>query len=428
MNRRFAGYLLLLAALAMLAACCVVAHGQEWEWSPPAPYHAAVVRVQAGANGGSGVYIALGGSCAVLTAAHVIQPNRTATVFWSDGTQSQGATRADKYQHDVGMVLTAHPSIPPLELADADPEPGSRVEFVTYGGPENRLRSFWSAFERERQLVGGSDCLYTVAVSSGDSGGAILDSSHRVVGIVSGGRTASVNGDGWPVHRGSVSAPRGPIRAFVGRVFGCQPQGCPPRRQGPILEWQRGGSIQFYPPRRQEPPPVLPGPGDEPPDEPAPIPHDEIAEDDGVTFDPVSRADLSAINVRLDALAAAIAAIPAGRTGDTGQQGARGLPGPKGDKGELGPVPGVDYVPNLDNPMGRFYLNVLTEAVVKRLPPMTFDPATLTDKQAAAWAAKIQPKLDPMTFQARTPNGELYGEPVPKRLGETVFLKTPKGD
>lgn len=127
------------------------------------------------------------------------------------------------------------------------------------------------------------------------------------------------------------------------------------------------------------PPPVLPGPGAE-----LPLPDDDplvpIAETPaGVTQDQ--------LNALRDELLAAIAAIPAGRTGDTGQQGARGADGKPG-------------------------------------PPGVFDPATLTDEQVAA----LVKRLPSLTFQAKTPSGKLYGDPVPKRLGDTVFLKTPKGE
>lgn len=128
------------------------------------------------------------------------------------------------------------------------------------------------------------------------------------------------------------------------------------------------------------PPPLLPGPGPaETPDDPlVPIEPEQPTPDD--RFD--------AINTRLDELAAAIKAIPAGAKGEQGPQGERGLTGLTG-------LPGT--------------------------APL-FDPADLTDDQLTALAER----LPPMIFQAKTPDGKLYGEAVPKRLGETVFLKTPK--
>ena len=371
---------LLYAALAVLIASwlTVAACGQEWDWSPSAPHHAAIVGVQAGQNAGSGVYVALGERGGVLTVAHIVNASKTATVTWSDGTTSNGKAHYDKYGHDVGIVVVTHPTIKPLVLADADPVPGSRVEFVTRGGPEHRLRSFWSAFEGERQLVNGSDALYTVAVSPGDSGGAILDSSSRVVGIVSAGRTRTINGEGWPVYRGSVSAPRGPIRAFLQRAL-CPPGGCPPgggappRRRGPILEWERGGQIEFYPPRRPDPPPVLPGPGLEPPLDPPLVPIQPPGVDQG---------HVDAINGRLDKLEEMIAVIPAGRTGDTGQQGGQGI---QGKAGRNGVSPTID-------------LDALAEKVAAKLPPMY--------------------------FQAKNPDGSEAGPPVEKRLGDTVGIRT----
>lgn len=362
----------------------------EWEFSPAAPHHAAIVRVQAGHNGGSGVYVAMDGHSGILTAAHILSSNRTATVVWGDGTQSQGECRIDKYGNDVGMVLASNPEITPLALADADPAPGSRVEFATYGGPSNRLRTFWAMFEGKRQLVNGVDALYSASVSPGDSGGAVLNSGHRVVGIVEGGRSESINGKGWPVYRGSVSVCRGPIHAFVERVFGsrnsgaCPPQGCPPRR-GPVLEWERGGRIEFYPRRQpqpeQSPPPVLPGPGPAPEEQPeaplVPI-KPEV---------PTPDARFDAINARLDELAKAIAAIPAG---PRGPQGLVGLPGSPG-------LPGT--------------------------APL-FDPADLTDAQVAALAER----LPPIYLRARDPDTGVLTDEIVVPLGHGGIIVLKKGN
>lgn len=367
-------------------------HCNEWQFSPVAPSHAAIVRVQAGENAGSGVYVALDGRRGVLTAAHIIESSGVATVSWSDGTQSQGETRGDKYSYDVGMVLVTHPTIQPLALADADPAPGSRVEFVTRGGPEHRLRSFWSAFEgvepgNTNECGWLCEALYTSSVSPGDSGGAILDGSARVVGIVSAGRSETVNAVGWPVYRGAVSAPCHAIRAFVCRVFGvqCGPQGCPPRGNGRGIEWQRGGRIEFYPPRRPEPPPVLPGPGPEPPLDPplVPIPDPNLE-----------------INARLDALEALIRAIPAGPPGEPGRAGEQGPPGNDGARGQDGP-PGV---------------------------PGLFDPATLTDAQVTALAKRLPPihveveMLDSPPEKPQLKQDVFLGGTLPLRL----YLQPPR--
>jgi len=229
---------------------------QTWQWSPPAEHQRAAVHVTAGRNAGSGVYVAHEELRGVLTAAHIVGRADSAKVRFADGQSVTGTATSDRNGHDLAFVSVSHPRIRPLTLAESAPNPGSGVEFVTYGGPDNtRLRSFWG--------VSRGDGEYSATVISGDSGGAILNDRHQVVGIQSVGQSASLRSD-WGVYRGSGSATCGQIRAFVERVHQrlCGPEGCGPGGSAPGgggMAWERGGKIEFYPPAQ----PQLPGPGPE---------------------------------------------------------------------------------------------------------------------------------------------------------------------
>lgn len=184
-----------------------------WTWSPPAEYHAAAVRVESGGRAGSGIQITHGDLRGVLTAAHVIS-GRSATVTWQDGQQRTGAATTDKFGHDLAFVAVSR-NTAAVPIARRGPRAGDRVEYVTLGGPQQKLRPFFAT------VRAAGDKLETDGhVTYGDSGGAILNGRGELVGIQSVGLGHAVGGDGsYKVFSGSGSAPFRAAAAFVGRVI-----------------------------------------------------------------------------------------------------------------------------------------------------------------------------------------------------------------
>ncbi len=209
-------------------------NAQTWDWSPPAPHHAAVCKVQSATGRGSGIYIEYGDLRGVLTAAHITE-GQNAKVIFSDGTKATGESTIDKFGHDVAFVFVTHPALLPVLMAITDPRPGERVEFLTVGGPERRLRTFWATVQAIRDRVTEYNC----DVLSGDSGGGILNEQAQLIGIQSVGFGENILTD-WNggAYRGSGSASCKPIRDFLGRVAKCGPRGCLKKQDG----------VQFYPP------------------------------------------------------------------------------------------------------------------------------------------------------------------------------------
>lgn len=230
-QKRWIDVILMCLIIAVILVLCVLhANAQTWNWSPPAPHHAATCKVQSATGRGSGIYIEYGDLHGVLTAAHITEGQNTEVTF-GDGAKATGESTIDKFGHDVAFVFVTHPALLPVPMATTDPKPGEKVEFLTVGGPERRLRTFWATIRAIRDRVTEYNC----DVLSGDSGGAILNTKGELIGIQSFGCDPLTS---WPAYRGAGSASCKPIRDFLGRVAKCGPKGCP----------RPDGNAQFYPP------------------------------------------------------------------------------------------------------------------------------------------------------------------------------------
>lgn len=196
--------------------------GQLWQWTDPAPHHAAacIVTVRGGASG-SGCLVDLGGVRCVLTAAHVVSgATRGVTCRWQDGVERVGDATVDKTGADFAVVLVDRPG-EPLEIGDPVAI-GQPVEFLGFGHPRRLFRR-WRA--KRIQTAWGSIDDYDGATVPGDSGGPILDARHRVVGVVTGGNERIGNVEHLPIYRGAVSDTTDELRDFARRVvkYGGQP-------------------------------------------------------------------------------------------------------------------------------------------------------------------------------------------------------------
>ncbi|USX53780.1 S1C family serine protease [Lentzea sp. HUAS12] len=142
---------------------------------------AVTVRVEEGV--GSGVVLR---PDVVVTNEHVVKTNRQARIRYADGQESGGEVLATDPLSDLAVIRTERKNLPVAEFRTELPRPGDAVlaigsplglEFTVTAGIVSGLH---------RTLPGGplSELIQTDApISPGNSGGALLDSSGRVVGI-----------------------------------------------------------------------------------------------------------------------------------------------------------------------------------------------------------------------------------------------------
>lgn len=304
---------------------CSIVTAQSWDWSPPAPHHAAVCKVTSGNRSGSGIYVQYGKLRGVLTVAHISTGGR-ATVQFSDSTKATGKTLDDKFGHDIAFIFVSHPSITPVSIAKQNPLHLDRVEFVTKGGPEHRIRSFWG----NKRDAGPDKTKYDCDVLSGDSGGGIFNTQGELVGIQAFGQGHKIAGQtAWNAYHGAGGASCERIRDFLKRISQlgkCGPRGCPapsnPRQQ-------------FYPPapfqkpdRRRPAHPATPK-RDVKPALPSTPP--------GLSIDYRKLVEMILLEIDLEDFRG-----PVGSTGPAGRPGAPGINGRNGSQGPQGAAEDID--------------------------------------------------------------------------------------
>lgn len=147
-----------------------------------------VVTIRTGQGLGSGVVFK---SDVVLTNQHVVEGSREVVIGYADGTSSAGTVLATDRTTDLAVVRAARTGLPVPEFRVDLPRPGEPV--LAIGSPlgfENTVSAgIVSGLSREipgsaaqtRALV---DLIQVdAAISPGNSGGALLDASGRVIGI-----------------------------------------------------------------------------------------------------------------------------------------------------------------------------------------------------------------------------------------------------
>jgi hypothetical protein len=295
---------------ALLVSSCRQALGNTWQWSDVGAHHRSIVKIN---GGGSGVYVQHGTLFGVLTAGHCANA-REKSVTFSNGSQASGEARRCKNGYDLGFIVVKSDAVRPIKLAAKGAAVGERVEFVSYGGREGRLRHFWST------RTGNADdrfVWYSAPVTSGDSGCAILNTAHELVGIEAvGNQTLTGHGE-WPVYRNGGAAPFSALCDFVARVektiHGVGRPDCPPDCPNCPRGRSQGG-WDFYPPPGSNPVPnplPLPeAPRELPPrlpiEPPAPLPDLRIIISDPAADDPCQR-----LRDRVASLEAMVAALTA---------------------------------------------------------------------------------------------------------------------
>lgn len=188
-----------------------------WNWTEPSDFHKSMVQVKVSCGNGlskSGSGSVVEGN-RVVTAAHVLDGGLSYEVTYFDGSKSAGSVVNLNTQSDVGIlkVQSVSSGVTILKVARKDPEDGSYVEICGFGG-NGPLRHF----SGHVGIYNGETLGVDAYVISGDSGGAALNESGELIGVVSGGMCWSGNkfaiSEGvqfkatWPVRCGGLEAIR----------------------------------------------------------------------------------------------------------------------------------------------------------------------------------------------------------------------------
>lgn len=147
-----------------------------------------VVTVHTGTGVGSGVVFR---EDVVVTNAHVVQDWRQVRIDYADGTSSAGTVLATDRITDLAVIRTARTDLPVPEYRTELPRPGEPVlaigsplgleGTVTAGIVSGLDREIPASASESRALV---DLIQVdAAISPGNSGGALLDATGRVIGI-----------------------------------------------------------------------------------------------------------------------------------------------------------------------------------------------------------------------------------------------------
>lgn len=147
-----------------------------------------VVTVHADRSVGSGVVF---GPDVVITNEHVVAGVRDVTLDYADGRSSAGTVLATDPVTDLAVIRTARTGLPVPEYRTDLPRPGDPVlaigsplgfeGTVTSGIVSGLSREVPGSAARSHALV---DLIQVdAAISPGNSGGALLDASGRVIGI-----------------------------------------------------------------------------------------------------------------------------------------------------------------------------------------------------------------------------------------------------
>ncbi|MGH3328094.1 MAG: S1C family serine protease [Streptomycetales bacterium] len=159
--------------------------------------HVASVRVRAGWHGqvreGTGSAVIFTGDGFLLTNAHVIEGLRGGTVAFSDGSEAEFDVVGTDPLSDLAVVRALGATPPPADLGDADSlrvgqlvvavgSPLGLAGSVTAGVVSGLGRSLPARSGAATRVI--EDVIQTdAALNPGNSGGALVDSSGRVIGI-----------------------------------------------------------------------------------------------------------------------------------------------------------------------------------------------------------------------------------------------------
>ena len=155
-----------------------------------------------------------------MTAKHVVEGSRYATVRFADGTSKQGLVITSS-TGDVAYIAAYNPKLPHVHIAENTPPVGAWTETFGFGGPKDVLRHFSGKILQHTSTT----TYFSQSVLNGDSGGGILDKNHELIGVNSFGTGSSSDGaiayyGSWPIYDDSGSTHHTHIKGFLSRL--CQ--------------------------------------------------------------------------------------------------------------------------------------------------------------------------------------------------------------
>ncbi len=153
----------------------------------------AVVSVTTPAGGGSGVIIRADG--VILTNAHVVGNSRQVEIGLANGQRLSGRVLGGDPSIDIAVVDVDGTGLPTAALGNSDQLQVGQTA-IAIGNPlaleRTVTRGIVSALNRNQEEIGLDELIQTdAAINLGNSGGPLLDSRGRVVGI----NTAILRGD-----------------------------------------------------------------------------------------------------------------------------------------------------------------------------------------------------------------------------------------
>ncbi|MEU5786597.1 trypsin-like peptidase domain-containing protein [Micromonospora purpureochromogenes] len=149
------------------------------------------VRTARGAGAGSAITVGTDGL--LLTSAHVVQGARDGSAAFGDGTEARFRVVGADPLSDLAVLRVDEATVPPVELGDADTlrigqlvvavgNPMGLAGSVTAGVVSGLGRSLPARDGRVTRLI--EDVIQTdAALNPGNSGGALADSTGRVIGV-----------------------------------------------------------------------------------------------------------------------------------------------------------------------------------------------------------------------------------------------------
>ncbi|OGO18454.1 MAG: hypothetical protein A2Z15_02820 [Chloroflexi bacterium RBG_16_50_11] len=167
----------------------------------------AVVRIKT--NLGSGTGFIIGSSGLIMTNNHVISDATEITVYLTDGTSYAGTVQSRDMVRDLAIVKIQATGLPTLEIASLDGvSAGQQVYVLGYPlGQENV--SVTSGLLSSIEFDDGRNVTWLQtdsAVNPGNSGGPLLDSQGRVIGVVAAKMVGvSVEGIGFAISANTVN-------------------------------------------------------------------------------------------------------------------------------------------------------------------------------------------------------------------------------
>jgi len=164
-------------------------------------------------NRGSGSGAIIRSDGMILTNAHVVANARTVTVGLADGRKVEGRVLGRDPGLDVAVVRVTADNLPVAPLGDSDALQVGQIA-IAIGNPLGLDRTVTmgvvSALDRTTPRLGGETFLQTdAAISPGNSGGPLVDSRGRVIGInsaVIAGMGASNLGFAIPINAAMAMA------------------------------------------------------------------------------------------------------------------------------------------------------------------------------------------------------------------------------